>query len=136
MIQETMDRLDGGSFALVGGSAEIDDDIALPNTPAAFVVLGPELASDSTSTNGIQQLIKAQIIILYAVHNVRDPNGLESVKDIQVLRAEVKSKLIAWSPKPECNPIIFRGGQPLKLDTNGVLWWVDTFETEFIERHL
>lgn len=136
MIQETMDRLAGGSFALVGGAADIDDEIPLPNIPAAFVVLGAERASDSTSANAIQQLITAQIIVLYAVRNVRDPSGVEAIKELGPLRVEVKGKLIAWQPKPECDPIIFRGGQLLKLDSNGVLWWVDTFETEFIERHL
>lgn len=136
MIQETMDRLAGGSFALVGGAADIDDQIPLPNIPAAFVVLGAERASDSTSANAIQQLITAQIIVLYAVRNVRDPSGVEAIIDLQPLRKEVKNKLIAWKPTSECDPIIFRGGQILKLDSNGVLWWVDTFETEFIERHL
>lgn len=136
MIQETIDRLKDGSFALVGGSAEIDQDIALPSLPAAFVVLGGEQASDSTSANAVQQLITAQIVILYAVRNARDADGVESIKDLKPLRAEVKNKVVAWQPTPECDPIIFRSGQLLKLDDAGVLWWVDTFETAFIERHL
>jgi hypothetical protein len=136
MIQETIDRLTGGSFALVGGSADIDEDIPLPNIPAAFVVLGAERASDSTSINAIQQEITSQIVILYAVRNVRDQTGVEAIKDLKPLRQEVKNKLVAWRPLPECDPVIFRGGQLLKLDTAGVIWWVDTFETSFIERHL
>jgi hypothetical protein len=136
MIQETIDRLTGGSFALVGGSADIDENIPLPNIPAAFVVLGAERASDSTTTNAIQQQITAQIVVVYAVRNVRDSTGLQAIKDLGPLRKEVKSKLIAWQPLPECDPMIFRSGQLLRLDAAGVIWWVDTFETSFIERHL
>lgn len=137
MIQEVIDRLKTSTLlSMVGGSAEIDPDINLQSVPAAFVVYGGERASDNMIMNAVQQQVIAQFAVLLAVRNVQDADGVESLKDLQPLRAEVKNLLISWSPNSECDPIIFRTGSLLQIDTSGVLWWVDTFETAFIERHL
>ena len=137
MIQATIEQLRTSTLiAQVGGSADIDPDINVQSLPAAFVVLGGERASDNTHTGAIQQLVTSQFVVMYAVRNVRDADGVESAVELEPLRKEVHGLLIGWAPESKYDPLIFRSGQLLQMDDAGVLWWVDTFETQFIKRHV
>lgn len=137
MIQATIDQLKTSTLKfLVGGSADIDPDIPVHTLPAAYVILGRERAGDNTHTGAIQQIVTAQFVVMYAVRNVRDSGGVESAIELDPFREDVHNLLIGWQPEPKYDPIIFRDGQLLQMDSAGVLWWVDTFETQFIKRHV
>lgn len=125
-----------GHFKLVGGSADIDDDINITALPAAFVVPSSETASENSLITAVQQLITVEFAVLITARNVKTSTGADAYNAIQPLRKAIKQAIIGWQPAEEYEPVVYKSGALLKLDEDAVMWWVDTFETSFIERYV
>ena len=116
-------------FKQLGGSADLDAAMAgsvIP--PAAFVIPLREKAEPSETTMVTRQRITAGFGVVMAVMNRRDAQGAASLVELNAYRSPLRSALVGWVHDVESGePIQFDGGNLLRLDGDGRLWWIDEF---------
>ncbi len=101
-----------------------------PGRDSAYVM---PLRVAATEPDGIvgplrQQLMETVAVVL-AIGNRRDKRGEQGLDEVLVARKAVWTALVGWCPPQAHCPIRASGGQLLRLDESGVLWWQDEFIT-------
>ena len=116
-------------FKQLGGSADLDAAMSgAVNPPSAFVIPLREKASPSETTMVTRQRITMSFGVVMAVMNRRDANGAASLVELNTYRAPLRVALAGWVPDAESGePLQFDGGNLLRLDGDGRLWWIDEF---------
>ena len=124
------------TFKLVGGSADIPSaGQKIKVFPAAMVIPLADRAAPNTLAGGaISQRVSERFGVMLAVRNVSDAVGLASLTDLEVMRKCVKKLILGWAPSDALDPVTYVGGNLIKLDDDAVLWWLETFETSYLER--
>lgn len=136
-LNDVVTRLKTGNvFKFVGGSADIPAaNVMLKTFPALFVIpLADSAAPNSLAGQALSQKVTERFGVVSAVRNVADATGEHALNDLQGVRTQIKSKLLGWVPNAECEQVTYLGGNLVKLDNDAVLWWLDTFETSYLER--
>jgi hypothetical protein len=123
------------SFKVVGGAAQFDKAVAsLTRAPAAFVLLGSELATPSPFMEQlVEQRVAVDLVVVIATKNLEDARGRAAADDLDSLRGSVRDALLKFVPTGATDGIEYQRGA-LMLFANGVLWWADTFGTHYMIR--
>jgi hypothetical protein len=138
-LDEVVTQLKTGNvFKSVGGSADIPAaNVMLKVFPSLFVIpLADSAAPNSLAGQALSQKVTERFGVVSAVRNVADATGEHSLNDLKNVRAQIKAKLLGWVPNAECEQVTYVAGNLIKLDNDAVLWWLDTFETSYLERVL
>lgn len=136
MIAETLDlirAIDPQVFRVMAGAAEfasLPPNKPPPALPAAYVVPLDELAGAVRAMNITSQNVKAQVGVVIVVGALQDAKGGQAVADLQTARAAVRGALYGVEPAADHEPFTFVQGELLRAG-GGLVWWQDTFETEF-----
>lgn len=105
----------------------------LKRAPAAWVFLAAERAGANETVQVVSQRVAATFGVLLAVQNVSDAHGAAARDDLEAVRANVRTALLAWPPDADHEPCVFRTGRLLAFGDQ-VLWWVDEYETSYYVR--
>lgn len=135
-LEQWQARVQNGhaSIARVYGAAELQT--ALADGPpkgklSVFVVLlGESAEANRLATGSHAQQTAAQVGVLYALRNSRDNRGDAASDELQPIRNAVRQHLMGWVPADCYEATEFDGGQLFAYDNN-VLWWADTYTSEF-----
>lgn len=130
-------RINKGALglALVGGAADFQAaaETKPTATPAAYVVLLDEIRQENQWEGSIIQPVRQVTGVILVVRNVADPRGEAAQADIETLRGAVKGLLFGWSPNAGKQPLQMSGGRLLAF-SDGLMWWQDTYFTDFFDR--
>lgn len=97
--------------------------------PAAWVLPAQEVAGQNRlATVAVRQTMTYRFGVLVCVQNARDSRGDAARDDLLVVREEVLSALLGWSPAAGFDPVTFGSGSMLQLDGIAI-WWQDEFIT-------
>ena len=113
----------------VGASADLDAAIeGAVAMPSAFVLPLAESAQDLGMNGSTGQRITQAFGVLHVVSNKRDAQGGAALDDLKTHRLALRQALVGWVPAPaDGEPVTFTGGRLLRLDGDGLLWWMDEF---------
>ena len=101
--------------------------------PAAFVIPSSERAGPSELVQRVSQRVAFRFAVVLAIQNLRDMQGDAAQTDLDPIRQGVKAALLGWQPDAADSPITFVAGRLVKW-ADGVLWWLDEFETTYYVR--
>lgn len=92
--------LDPQPFRIVAGALELAAvKEQPPATPAAYVFLEAEAASDNRAMAGaIQQRVETDLAVVIVASNVADPTGAALAIDIETLKRRVIDALVGFMP--------------------------------------
>lgn len=136
MIDTVISRLDTQVAALktVAGTVEFAvAETAAKQLPAAYVIPLTEKPSGNALETGVEQHVVVRFGVALAVLNVKDARGQAGQAALKTLRDAVSAALLGWEPLAGYDPVLFGGGQILKLG-NGVMWWQDEYVTGYYRR--
>ncbi|MDD5249644.1 MAG: hypothetical protein PHY45_11695 [Rhodocyclaceae bacterium] len=102
-------------------------------TPAAFVLPGPERAGANEVVGEICQRVALRFVVALAVQNLRDMQGDAAQTDLDGIRKALAAALIGWIPPGAVYPVTYSSGRMGKW-ADGVLWWLDEFDTIYYLR--
>ena len=114
-----------------GGAADLDAAITGSVTvPAVFVMPQTEAAEKTPMATGVvRQTFTPNWGVVLVVSNRRDASGAAALGDLAPLRQTVRQALVGWVPDEATGePVYGTGGRLLRMDGDGRLWWVDSFE--------
>lgn len=114
-----------------GGAADLDAAISGSVTvPAVFVMPQTEAAAKTPMSSGVvRQTFVPNWGVVLVVSNRRDAAGTAALGDLAPLRKSVREALVGWVPDADTGePVFGTGGRLLRMDGDGRLWWVDSFE--------
>lgn len=120
-------------FRVVDGAADLAALKGIPPkaVPAAFVYIGEEEAEANSRMNGpSRQLVHAGIAVLIIARNLSDAHGAAALGDLEVLKAEVRRRLIGWKPASAEAAIEADGGGVTSF-AGGAVWWEERLTTDF-----
>lgn len=100
------------------------------SVPAVFVMPQTEAAAKTPMATGVvRQMFKPNWGVVLVVSNRRDAAGMAALGDLAPLRKSVREALVGWVPDEATGePVYATGGQLLRMDGDGRLWWIDSFE--------
>lgn len=115
-------------FRIVEGVADFSAiETRKPPTPAAFVLVPEEAASENTRATGpILQRIETDIDVIIVDENLTSARMGEAAGDLETLKAFVRSRLIGFEPTSSAEPMEFVSGKLLKA-RSGTVWHADTY---------
>jgi len=117
----------------VDGAAGLPTVKTAVRTPAAWVIPSAERAAENQLVGGHSQRVTETVEVITAVRNVKDKRGATAQGEMVPVRRAIKQALVNWSPSADHDPVEFVSGRLLKFG-DGVLWWVDRFQTAYYER--
>lgn len=102
----------------VAGAArfEVLPEAANLTVPAAYVIPAGEQPEDQVSTNGYQQTVREQFIVVVAISNRADERGQAAATSLHSVRAALFKALLGFQPSAAHDVVEFEGGQLLHLD--------------------
>lgn len=123
------------ALKLAGGAASFERSApALTTMPAAFVLPARETASANPfAAQLVQQEVTAEFVVLIAVRNLADDEGAAALEALAPVREAVLTALLGWVPDDAEAGCEYVAGDLLQF-ANGVIWWQDTYSTNFIVR--
>lgn len=115
---------------MVGGASSLERAMAgLPAFPAAFVMPIKETADESPFMDQLtQQRVLTQFVVVLAVRNLADDEGVAAAGTLWEVRERVRDALLGWTPDAAESNIEFVGGE-LSAFENGFLWWEESYRT-------
>lgn len=130
IISEVKARLkDISQLERIGGALSLAGINKQGKTPAAFVVPEGERASTELETIGAttqKNLISFKVVLVFKAKNSK--SGIEVEDEIELIRNELKAKLVGWQPATEFEEIKFTKGDLVSLG-NGFVVWADEFRS-------
>jgi len=132
-LQFVIDRLKAqlSGIRQLGGAADLDTALnGSVSVPAVFVMPQAEKAAVTDMVTGlVRQTFAQNWGVILVVSNRRDATGAAALTDLASQRQAVRLALVGWVPDASTGePVYATGGQLLRLDGEGRLWWVDSFE--------
>ncbi|MBV5296293.1 MAG: hypothetical protein JZU58_28470 [Curvibacter lanceolatus] len=132
-LQFVIDRLKGqlSGIRQLGGAADLDTAFnGSVSVPAVFVMPQAEKAAVTAMATGlVRQTFAQNWGVIVVVSNRRDAAGSAALADLASLRQAVRLALVGWVPDAVTGePVYATGGQLVRLDGEGRLWWGDSFE--------
>ena len=103
--------------------------------PAAFVLPGREQAQPNDLMNDVYQTVQVEVGVVLAVRHAGSVIGSAHVDALNGLRSEVRSALLGWIPDDGNQQVEFVDGRLLDFDKR-VLWWMDSYRSEYAIQHL
>lgn len=101
------------------------------NAPTALVMDLAEQAGEPATITGLHlQRVRSRYGVLLALPDQRRPG---SAGGLRALRAQVRTALLGWVPFDGASESAFVSGQ-MSDAKDGVIWWLDVFETTYQER--
>lgn len=124
-------EVDGTPFALIQGAAELASVVDRPDsTPAVFVLAAKEVSQTSPyGTGGFRQRSAIDIAVVIVTDNLSDDQGDAASREIEVLKAYVRSRLVGWQPDAAETPLEHVNGEIVQA-AGGTVWFEDVFATE------
>ena len=117
----------------LGGVADLDAAInGSVSVPAVFVMPQAEGAELTAPMTGVvRQSFTPSWGVIQVISNRRDAAGASALTELAPLRQAVRQALVGWVPDATTGePVYATGGRLLRMDGDGRLWWIDTFETK------
>ena len=100
---------------------------------SAYVVLGSERAQPNVlASMGTLQQIDVELAIVLALPNVGSQRIAHAPDTLALVRQQVRSALLGYSPGSNFRDISFAQGALAAMEA-GVLWWTDVFSTSYME---
>ena len=112
----------------VGGAVQfkaLGEKSALP-IPCAYVIPLDDNASERLAGNTARQEITDGFAVVVVMSNKPDEKGQGSALNAHNMRTLLWAALLGWCPSEEYDPIVYEGGQLMKLD-RAEMW----FQYEF-----
>lgn len=135
-LQPILSQLEGAVTGTrkIGGAADLAaiQEGRVP-APALYVLPMEESASDMAFAGDNIQRVFAKFAVVLAVSNKADAAGAAAVNSIEALRDQVKAALHGWQAPGSTDCVRFTGGRLLSF-SDGVLFWMDEFQTTFYYR--
>lgn len=136
-LNSIIDRIgqEVAALKLVGGAVEFEKaSQGLTALPAAFVLPANERASDNDfMAQVVQQQVTLQFVVMIAVRNLSDREGVGAVEALQPVRHATRQALLNWVPEGADEGIEFQSGSMLQF-SNSDLWWQDFYTTAYLIR--
>ena len=128
ILQQILDRLTDAKAELglkfVGGAAEFAALNASPPKhlqPAAYVIPGTERASRNQLVGKHRQRVTTGYIVILALGNLRDPNGLGASIALEQLIEDVRQHIAGWKPEGAVTAMQYESGR-LQGVQDQVVW--------------
>lgn len=120
-----------------GGAADLDRArSSLTTAPAAFVLPARDMPSASPFMDGVvSQEVPTEFAVVLAVKNVADATGAAALDALTPVRQAVGAALLGWLPEGAELSCEYAGGEMVDF-VNGVLWWTDSYRTQYQIRSL
>lgn len=117
----------------IGQAVDIDATRRdLKAMPAAYLVPGRDTPVRNDLLDAeVGQLITAEVLVIFAVENAGAKTGARNVSQLNTLRQQVLNRLLGWQPGDADDAIEYAGGRLLGFE-NQVLWWGDTYATQYL----
>lgn len=136
-LDPIVDRLESqvSALKLVGSAANFANAaLKLAVFPAAFVLPATESAERNPFMDqAVEQTVSMQFGVAFAVRDLKTSDGSAAHDALEPVRSPVRDALLGWKPPDAEAGIEFVGGQLIEFE-NGVMWWVDTYRTEYMIR--
>ena len=128
-------RSEATALKVVGGAAQYAQAAAnLTNNPGAFVLPARDMPSANPFMNQVvEQVVPTEFAVVIGVRNLADATGAAAVDALSPVRASVRDALLGWTPDGAEMGCEFAGGELVDF-INGVLWWNDTYRTQYTIR--
>lgn len=131
-VTRLKDQLVGWSN--VGGAADLQAiEGGYIKPPGAFIVPMGDMPSDNPLYGEFVQHVLVKFGVVLVVANLADTSGSSALTDLARRRDEVRAALQAWSPDGSFGDAQ-RGPGALLQFTDGLLWWMDEYRTDYYER--
>lgn len=121
-------------FRVVGLATDLAALKGIPpkTLPAAYVFLAAEEADENHRATGpVLQGVNVDIAITIITSNFSDGRGAAASGDIEMLKAEVRRRLLGFTPASAEAPLELEGGEVTSFAA-GVVWWEERFSTHFL----
>lgn len=118
-------------FAMIEGAARlaaVQQQDSLLALPAAFVFALTDTSEPNERVSNVLQRNTATVGVVIVAGDVSDAIGGAASADVEVLKAEVRRRLIGWQP-PSAEDVVTHEGGSLVDMRAGNVWWEDRFRT-------
>ncbi|HWO99200.1 MAG TPA: hypothetical protein VNL74_01030 [Methylococcus sp.] len=121
----------------IGVAAGLEQAVdALRAYPSVFLYQPSESAAENENLDGVLQQVTDRFGVLIAVRDLSDARGEAALRQIDVLRRDLKAALLgSWEDPTDVPPetIEYQGGS-LAYAKDGTLIWLDNFISHHLER--
>lgn len=100
--------------------------------PAALVIPNADRTTGGNTVNPyVSQIVTASWGVMIGVRSYRDQSGTDAGDTLRGLREKIMEALLGW--QQETTQITYAGGRVMSLG-DGMLWWQDNFEHNYLVR--
>jgi len=132
MLELVAARLKGQcGLKTVGEALDLASIVAVPASPAAFVIPISDQAPPTARVNGIEQAVTETFGVVLILRSAA--TAADRAVTFDGLRDDVVGLLLGWVPNPACTPIQYVGGAMIDVTPNEVRRLIK-FSTRYLIR--